>query len=101
MNFAALVKRARDLHVREKVSGCCEEMVEEVYGRICTSETDHPPEKLTKTPGRKTAFVFGPDAISSIILKMNTYDAVLELGFTRAYIYHEVSRTLSITEFVL
>lgn len=95
MNFAALVKRARDLHVREKVSGSCEEMVEEVYGRICTSETDHPPEKLTKTPGRKTAFVFGPDAISSIILKMNTYDAVLELGFTRAYIYHEVSRTLN------
>ena len=93
MNFATLVRRARDLHVRGKVAGCTEELVDEVYGRLCTSETDRPPEKLTTTRGRRTVFIFGPDAITSIILKMDAYDAILELGFTRAYVYHEVSPT--------
>ena len=66
------------------------ELEEDVYGRICTSRDGGPPEKLTSTLCRKTAFVFGPDAVTSVILKMNAYDALLQLGFTRQYLHYEV-----------
>ena len=69
---------------------CTAELEEDVYGRICTSHDSGPPQKLTSTVCRKTAFVFGPDAVLSVILKMNAYDALLELGFTRQYLHYEV-----------
>ena len=97
MDFTTAVRLARELHVEARPLSEIPhpdpyEMTEAVYGRVCSSESaDHPPEKLTSTPGRKTAFVFGPDAVASIILGMESYSAVSSLGFTRDYIRHEVT----------
>ena len=96
MDFSTVVELARELHVNAKpVSelSCASEVVEPVYGRICSSKSRGcPPERLTNTRGRKTAFVFGPDAITSVILRLESYRAVSSLGFTKDYIKHEVLR---------
>ena len=95
MDFSTVVELARQLHVhgRPHSDVSCiksyDEVVETVYGRICSSGSH--PERLTDTPGRKTAFVFGPDAISSVILRSDSYSAIFRLGFTKDYIKHEVS----------
>lgn len=95
MDFSTIVELARQLHVhgRPRSDVSCiksyDEVVETVYGRICSSGSH--PERLTDTPGRKTAFVFGPDAISSVILRSDSYSAIFRLGFTKDYIKHEVS----------
>lgn len=92
MDFHAVVQRAREFHAEGKVPSGEEsafELAEEVYGRICNTVSAGPPEKLAA--GRKVVFVFGPDAISSIVLRKNTYDALLRLGNDRAHIYHEAS----------
>ena len=94
MDFSTIVELARQLHVHGRprndvscINSC--EVAETVYGRICSSGSH--PEILTDTPGRKTAFVFGPDAISSVILRSDSYSAIFRLGFTKDYIKHEVS----------
>ena len=89
MDFGEVVQRARELHVEGKPSRENADdirLTEEVYGRICTSPDSGPPKNLATSAGRKTVFLFGPDAVSSIILKQNAYDACLSLGFDRAYI---------------
>lgn len=98
MDFSTIVELARQLHVHGRarsdvscINSC--EVAETVYGRICSSGSH--PEKLTDTPGRKTAFVFGPDAISSVILRSDSYSAIFRLGFTKDYIKHEVSSSSS------
>ena len=94
MDFPTVVERARRLHVEGyTVQQSVEEAVVKdcVYGRICSSESrDCPPTRLTSTAGRKTAFLFGPDAISSVILRLESYLAIRSLGFTKEYIRHEV-----------
>ena len=95
MDFSSVVELARRLHVdgctADGVPTCEEVAVDSVYGRICSSESrDRPPTQLTATLGRKTAFVFGPDAISSVVLRSDSYQAVRSLGFTKEYIKHEV-----------
>ena len=95
MDFPAVVKRARELHtdVLSPTQRLCahDMVVDTVYGRICSSESrDSPPTQLTSTPGRKTAFLFGPDAITYVILKLESYQAIRSLGFTKEYIKLEV-----------
>ena len=96
MDFSAVVQRAGELH-RDGLSptqghSTNDTVVDSVYGRICSSESrDSPPTQLTSTPGRKTAFVFGPDAINSVILRLESYHSIRSLGFTKDYIKHEVS----------
>ena len=97
MDFTAVIRLARQLHDegrpldgigyadRDEV-----QLTEEVYGRICTSESAQPPEMLATRRGRKVVFVFGPDALVSVILRRCSYDAVTSLGFTSEYIHHEV-----------
>ena len=70
MDFPAVVKRARELHTDgltpTQKQRAYDMAVGTVYGRICSSESrDSPPTQLTSTPGRKTAFLFGADAIIS------------------------------------
>lgn len=98
MDFTAVVQRARALHTEEelllpRLEGKQEGdvLAEEVYGRICTSVDTSPPERLATTPGRRTVFLFGPDAVENIILRSNTYEALLRLGFDRPYIHYEVA----------
>ena len=95
MDFPSVVKRARELHtdgLSPTQKQCAHDMVVgTVYGRICSSESrDSPPTQLTSSPGRKTAFLFGPDAITSVILKLESYQAIRSLGFTKEYVKHEV-----------
>lgn len=95
MDFSAVVERARLLHegglTPTESHTADDAVIDSVYGRICSSESrDCPPTELTSTPGRKTAFVFGPDAISSVILSLESYQTIRNLGFTKEYIKHEV-----------
>ena len=94
MDFVAVVARTRALHQDGKpvTDGSCDdpELTEEVYGRICSSKDSNPPDTLAIAPSRKSVFVFGPDSISSIILKQSAYDALRSLGFDHHYIYNDV-----------
>ena len=91
MDFSTVVERARQLHEEGRSPRDHGERVldEAVYGRVCSSQGR--PTRLSSTPGRKTAFVFGPDAISNIILRRESYQAIRSLGFTKDYITHEVA----------
>ncbi|XP_072014417.1 uncharacterized protein [Amphiura filiformis] len=55
-----------------------------IYGRICTNTTS----KLAAAPGRKTAFVFGPETlVSEIFMTKSPYEILLHLGFLPEYIH--------------
>ena len=91
LDFTSVVESARLLHVEGKQTVTYEARLSEpVYGRICSSKNALPPARLTSNPTRKTAFLFGADAISSIVLRNNAYDTLLRLGMTRDYLYYEV-----------
>ena len=92
MDFPAVVQTVKELHLEAKPprDGIIN-LEGGVYGRIFSSQGPAPPKILAFTPGRKTVFVFGPDAVSSVLLKQATYEALLSLGFDRPYIYNEVS----------
>lgn len=94
MDFSAVVERAKLLHedgLTPADGDAPNNVIDAIYGRVCSSESRNcPPTELTSTPGRKTAFVFGPDAITSVILSLGSYEAIRSLGFTREYIKHEV-----------
>ena len=99
MDFNTVVELSRELHekctpVSELSCGELEDVSDAVYGRICSSSSrECPPTRLTNDPDRKTVFVFGPDAIKSVILRMESYRAITSLGFTKDYIKHEVLKT--------
>ena len=97
MDFSAVVAQAKALHELGKppLETCgattdAEQLVEEVYGRICNSTDGNPPTTLALPSSRKTGFVFGPDSISSVILRQNAYDALRTLGFDHDFIYNDV-----------
>ena len=104
MDFSAVVAHARALHELGKprrgwpcqTTDTCgtttdeEQLVEEVYGRICNSTDSNPPATLALPSSRKTGFVFGPDSISSVILRQNAYEALRTLGFDHDFIYNDV-----------
>ena len=105
MDFSAVVDRARALHEQQgspppdtatTIPDCHSEQLleEEVYGRICNSTDSNPPATLALPSSRKTGFVFGPDSISSIILRQNAYDALRSLGFDHDFIYNDVCKFL-------
>ena len=98
MDFRAVVDRARALHelgdpppdTATTATPDSEQLLEEVYGRICNSTDSNPPATLALPSSRKTGFVFGPDSISSVILRQNAYDALRSLGFDHDFIYNDV-----------
>ena len=58
-----------------------------VYGRVCTNTTS----KLAAAPGRKTAFVFGPETfLSEAFFNKTPYELLLHLGFLPEYIHMKV-----------
>lgn len=93
-DFKSVVESARQLYLEGKQTfyEANVHLSEPVYGRICSSRKGEPPAKLTANPNRKTAFIFGSDAIASIVLRNNAYDTLLRLGFTRDYLYYDVSK---------
>ena len=102
MDFRAIVDRARALHEQGSpppdITGTttvlpeAEQLLEEVYGRICSSTDSNPPATLALSSSRKTGFVFGPDSISSVILRQNAYDTLCSLGLDHDFIYNDVSK---------
>ncbi|XP_038067571.1 uncharacterized protein LOC119737352 [Patiria miniata] len=61
-----------------------------IYGRICLTEGANRqtiPAKLSSAPGRKTAFVFGPDTVCGALLEKKPYELLLHLGFLPEYIH--------------
>ena len=91
-DFKSVVESARQLYLEGKQTfyEANVHLSEPVYGRICSSRKGEPPAKLTANPNRKTAFIFGSDAIASIVLRNNAYDTLLRLGFTRDYLYYDI-----------
>jgi len=59
-----------------------------VYGRICLEK--EAPQYLANANDRKTVFVFGEDAITSVILRKATYESLIELGMIPEYIRYKV-----------
>ncbi len=107
MDFSAVVDRARALHeqqgnpppdttetsaIPDSKHSSEQLLQEEVYGRICYSTDSNPPATLALPSSRKTGFVFGPDSISSVILRQNAYDALRSLGFDHDFIYNDVCK---------
>ena len=106
MDFLEVVRRARAVHLEgaepdlvasprplhDREAGLAAS--EEVYGRICSSRGRQPPATLASTPSRKAVFVFGPDAVQSVILRRSAYDSLCMLGFDQPYLQHKVGISL-------
>lgn len=60
-----------------------------VYGRI-VAEGEGSLQYLSSSKDRKTVFLFGEDAITSLVLRKSPYDSLIELGFTPEYIHYKV-----------
>ncbi|XP_071479260.1 uncharacterized protein [Diadema antillarum] len=62
----------------------------QIYGRICTTKNpETPPVNLSDVPGRKTAFLFGPDTVFGALIRHihDPYAMLLKLGFLPEYIH--------------
>ena len=60
-----------------------------VYGRI-VAEGEGSLQYLSSSKDRKTVFLFGEDAVTSLVLRKSPYDSLIELGFTPEYIHYKV-----------
>ena len=60
-----------------------------VYGRI-VAEGEGSLQNLSSSKDRKTVFLFGEDAIKSLVLRKSPYDSLIELGLTPDYIHYKV-----------
>lgn len=67
----------------------------DVYGRICSSRGRRPPATLASAPSRKAVFVFGPDAVRSVILRRSAYESLCMLGFDQPYLHHKVGKSFA------
>jgi len=59
-----------------------------VYGRICLEK--EAPRSLANANDRRTVFLFGEDAITSVILRKTVYESLIELGMIPEYIRYKV-----------
>lgn len=65
------------------------ECIKNVYGRI-VAEGEGSLQYLSSSKDRKIVFLFGEDAITSVLLRKSPYDSLIELGFTPEYIHYKV-----------
>ena len=64
-----------------------------VYGRIVAegeARGEGSLQYLSSSKDRKTVFLFGEDAVTSLVLRKSPYDSLIELGFTPEYIHYKV-----------
>lgn len=69
----------------------------QVYGRLCTTkDAGTAPVNMSDTPGRKTAFIFGPETVYGALIENihDPYTMLLRLGFLPEYIHLKVSLVL-------
>ena len=88
-NFDKLLKQLQQC---ESTSDDVPDLIEctkNVYGRI-VAEGDGTLQYLSSSKERKTVFLFGEDAITSLLLRKSPYDSLIELGFTPEYIRYKV-----------
>jgi len=96
MDFSAVVRRTGQL-----LAGGAEveggqlstgelELVDQVYGRVCTTLGKEPPDRLSSDAQRKSVFLFGPDAVRSILLSHTAYDILCSIGRDKDYLHYTV-----------
>lgn len=101
MDFSAVVHKARQLLDLAAAGGSTEaelarpageqlELREEVYGRVCTTVGKGPPIRLSSDAERKSVFLFGPDAVKSILLQYSAYDILCSIGRDKDYLHYTV-----------
>lgn len=93
MDFSAVVLRTRQLLAGTDGRGSTTpslEPREEVYGRVCTSVGKEPPTRLSSDVERKSVFLFGPDAVRSILLKHSAHDILCSIGRDKDYLHYTV-----------
>lgn len=66
------------------------ELGEEIYGRVCSSVGEDPLVKLSSDPQRKCVFLFGPDAVRSILLQHSAYAILCSIGRDKDYLHYTV-----------
>lgn len=91
MDFPAVLQKARQLleHCQpcthlEAVTG-----KDSIYGRVLNTTEMRAPKMLSSDAERKSVFVFGPDAVESILLKQSAYDILCSIGHNKEYLYHK------------
>lgn len=71
------------------VTDLLEYCTKNVYGRI-VAEGEGSLQYLSSSKERKTVFLFGEDAIKSLVLRKSPYDSLIELGLIPDYIHYKV-----------
>lgn len=72
-------------------SSSCE-LVDHVYGRVCTTvEGSGGPKRLSSDSERKSVFLFGPDAVKSILLQHTVADILCSIGYDKDYLHYTVN----------
>lgn len=105
MDFSAVVSKARQLLThnasRSSLGGEQVQLTEPrgrggvsvrevIYGRVCTTKGEEPPTMLSSDGDRKSVFLFGPDAVESIIVKQSAYGILCSIGRDKDYLHHTV-----------
>lgn len=104
MDFSAVVQKARQILAQgvssssdkksqdqEQTDDAPGAMRDLVYGRVCTTVGKDPPEMLSSDKQRRTVFIFGPDAVESIIISQSSYDILCSIGRDKQYLFHTAS----------
>ncbi len=72
------------------ISDCGSKGDDVIYGRVCTTAREEPPQMLSSDSSRKSVFLFGPDAVEAIIVKQTAYNILCSIGRDKDYLYHMV-----------
>ena len=99
MDFSAVVCKTRQLlsgddgGVGDGAEGPARDQLEPkeaIYGRVCTTVGEEPPTWLSSDAQRKSVFLFGPDAVKSILLQRSAYDILCSIGRDKDYLHYTV-----------
>ena len=92
MDFDAIVGRVRQLLGGTTVGtdephGPGVDLLVEIYGRVCNTVAT---ARLSSDPDRKSVFLFGPDAVRSILLQHSAYGILCSIGRDKDYLHYTV-----------
>ena len=94
MDFNAVVQKTRQILAggSDAVDSPGEELElgEEIYGRVCNKVGQDPPIRLSSDPQRKSVFVFGSDALQSILQQHSGYGILCSIGRDKEYLHYTV-----------
>lgn len=109
MEFSTVVRQIQQLHIQQQQHHQQEKQslqefpetyqapevgvtqdLDVIYGRVCTTGDGSLPALLSSDSERKSIFVFGPDAIQSVLLKLPVSEVLYSLGWDKQYLHHKV-----------